>query len=761
MMAAMRLCLIVLVGLSLTAALLACQLPELAPPGPTSTPTASPSPTATHTPTATPTPQPDVLLEEADRALFLGDWSAAIDAYQRVRSQAETAEVRGSAQLGVGATHLRAGRNAEALSALTAYLNDFPEHPRRAEAHFLRAVAYQQLQDPAAALADYRAYLQAEPATLDPYVFEEIGDLLRQLARPAEAVDAYQAAISAEPLEGPLGLQIKMGLAYFEADQYEAALDQFDQVKAAAADAPTQATANLLAGRTLEQMGQPQAAYDRYLESVNQLPTAYDSYIGLIDLVEAGVPVDLFQRGLVDYYAGAYEPALRAFNRAEPENPSAELYYLRGLTLRALGNYPGAAADLSVVIGQYPGSARWADAWFERAITEWVYQGQLTNAIQTYLGFQRTAPDHPRAPEALYQAGRVAERLDELPQAADLWDMAVELYPESEYAYQSAFSAGIVRYRLNQFDLAAGAFEQAEILTDNLELASGARYWLGKTLQISGQPEAAQEAWRGAAERWLRQNFTVDGPEPLTELGPQLANDPRAIRGEAFWRLGLFGESKRQFNSLRASVADDAEATYRLMHKLLELGLYQPAIFAARNVLDLAGLDDAGTLDAPRYFNTIRFGAYYGDLIIPAAADENLDALLVLSVVRQESLFEGFATSYAAARGLMQVIPTTGQEIAGQLAWPPGYQTDDLYRPVVSVRFGTFYLAQQRDRFDGDLVPALAAYNAGPGNALAWEQLANGDPDLFVEVMRIQQPRDYVRSIYEIYKIYQRLYVTP
>jgi soluble lytic murein transglycosylase len=133
----------------------------------------------------------------------------------------------------------------------------------------------------------------------------------------------------------------------------------------------------------------------------------------------------------------------------------------------------------------------------------------------------------------------------------------------------------------------------------------------------------------------------------------------------------------------------------------------------------------------------------------------------VLSVVRQESLFEGFATSYAAARGLMQVIPSTGAEIANQLGWPPGYESDDLYRPVVSVRFGTFYLAQQRDRFDGDLVATLAAYNAGPGNALAWKAIAPDDPDLFLEIMRIEQPQTYVRSIFEVYHIYQDLYVRP
>jgi soluble lytic murein transglycosylase len=77
------------------------------------------------------------------------------------------------------------------------------------------------------------------------------------------------------------------------------------------------------------------------------------------------------------------------------------------------------------------------------------------------------------------------------------------------------------------------------------------------------------------------------------------------------------------------------------------------------------------------------------------------------------------------------------------------------------VRFGSFYLAQQRDLFDGDLFAALAAYNAGPGNAMAWKELAPDDPDLFLEVIRMDQPYLYVRTIYEAFAIYNDMYSNP
>jgi soluble lytic murein transglycosylase len=177
-------------------------------------------------------------------------------------------------------------------------------------------------------------------------------------------------------------------------------------------------------------------------------------------------------------------------------------------------------------------------------------------------------------------------------------------------------------------------------------------------------------------------------------------------------------------------------------------------------VLDLAGLDDATTFTAPIYFNHIRFGAYYEDLVGISAAENGLDPLFLYSVLRQESLFEGFVMSTAGARGLMQIIPSTGEEIARQIGWPPNYTAQDLYRPYVNIRFGAYYLDRQRDAFGGDLYQALAAYNGGPGNALKWIQLSNGDPDLFVEVIRFAETRNYIRYIYEIFDIYRDLYGT-
>ncbi len=774
-----------------------CGTPTLPPPS--ATPTVSPTATIPPTATPTPTPAPQMRLQAADQALFYGDWDRAFEEYSAARLNASEADQAARASFGYARTLLESGRVWEAIEAFNAFLTTYPDHSRLPQAHYLKGSAEERAGLTNEAISDYERYGELRPGRIDAHVEEHIGDLLRQVARPADAQVHYRAAREAGSLAGPMALDIKIGQAYLEAGDPVAALQHFDALLQIATDDATRATLLFLSGVALENQGDPAAAYARYQQSLDNHPGAYDSYSGLVRLVEAGIEVDELQRGIVDYNAGAHEPALRALDRALAGAGSPQGYYYRGLTRRVLGEANGALADFNRVVDGYPGDALWGPAMLEKARTEWAYLGMYRAAIDTFLAYAAALPQDPKAPEALFLAARTAERVDDLALAAELWLRLPAEYPGTIEARDGAFLAGISRYRAGDQAGARSAFELAESLAADSGERARALFWIGKTYAAQGAQDAARQAWESAAaadptgyysvraadvlagrlpfqaqgvpsytvdsegeraeaEAWLRRTFTVESPEPLTELTPLLAADPRLIRGLEFWELGQYGLAKQEFNSLRSSLENDAEGLYRLMHTMLDLGLYQPAIFAARQILDLAGMDDAGTMNAPAYFNRIRFGPYFGDLILPEAAAYGIDGTLLLSLVRQESLFEGFATSYAAARGLAQVIPSTGQNIADQLAWPPDYTQDDLYRPLVSVRFGTYYLSRQLVRYEGDTYAALAAYNAGPGNADIWMEAAPDDPDLFLEIVRLTQPQQYIRSIQEVYAIYQRLY---
>jgi soluble lytic murein transglycosylase len=257
------------------------------------------------------------------------------------------------------------------------------------------------------------------------------------------------------------------------------------------------------------------------------------------------------------------------------------------------------------------------------------------------------------------------------------------------------------------------------------------------------------------ASAWAQSVFPAE--QSMEERAAGVKNDPRLQRGRILWDCGAIAEAESEFDSLWIAAAGDPAGELYLSRYFESLGYYPGAIQAARKVLDAAGFNDAQTLSAPRYFSHVRFGPYFMDLLVPQAARFSLHPLLVFALVRQESLFGVSAASAANAHGLMQLIPSTAEAVAAQLGLED-LTLSDLYRPMINVQLGTAYLAEQRDSFGGDLFLALAAYNGGPGSAAVWRDLAGGDDDLFVEVIRYDETRNYVRRIFENYIIYDDLY---
>jgi soluble lytic murein transglycosylase len=783
-------------------AALACNLPNVVEITPTPSATDIPSPTATYTPTATPTPDTAFYLNSADLAVFNGDWDQAHTQYETALNGANDPSEMGDAQLGIGTSYLEQGRHQEAVEAIDLFLNESIEHDSTASGYFLRAEALSALGRHAEAAQDYSMYLVENPGVLDAFVYERLGDALFAAQDFTGAIDAYVEALMSASGEDRLQLEIKIGRALAALADHEAAIEKFRMVLEQTGNEFIRAQMDYLIGRSFILLGDPEQAYEYYIDAVENYPRAFDSYSGLVELVDNGIPVNELDRGLVDYFAGQYRVAVAAFDRyisASPFDHEGSVHYYKGLALRALGDYNGANLEWDVLIETHPLDELWDDAWEEIAFTQWAYLDQHDRASETLLTFVELAPGHSRASEFLFDAARAYERAGELEEAAVHWEQVAAAYPSSTWAYRSLFLAGIAYYRLEEWADAANAFQSSLGFVGNDADRAASYLWMGKVNQALGDLEPAQAAWnlaveadpsgyyglraadllierepfrstgiadfeydleaeRVEAEEWMRVTFTVPDTISLSGLDDVLRMDPRLVRGKAFMELGLLGEAKAEFESLRSSYANDAVATYRLMNEWIELGMYQPAIYASRQIMRLAGMEEQATKFAPNFFKHIRFGPYFKDLVFPEALRHDLDSLFIFSVIRQESLFEGFVTSYAAARGLMQIIPSTGQAIADQLGWPPGYTADDLYRPLVSVRLGTQYLADQRDLFDGDLFAALAAYNAGPGNALIWDGLAGGDQDLFLEIVRLGQPRDYIRVIYWAYTNYQELY---
>lgn len=139
------------------------------------------------------------------------------------------------------------------------------------------------------------------------------------------------------------------------------------------------------------------------------------------------------------------------------------------------------------------------------------------------------------------------------------------------------------------------------------------------------------------------------------------------------------------------------------------------------------------------------------DIIRQQAAQKDVPADLIAAVIYAESKFRD-QTSSAGARGLMQLTPATAQHIAN-VSHGINFKVDDLSNPDVNIRYGTFYLHYLIQKFGDNEIAALAAYNAGETNVVAW-----GGSSLRLDDIAFPETRDYVENVLEKRDEYARHY---
>ncbi|MFO7540560.1 MAG: transglycosylase SLT domain-containing protein [Chloroflexota bacterium] len=768
--------------------------------------TAQPTPTPGITATPSPTPQPVERLTLGRAALDAGNEQVAISHYTAVLNQPESlspAQIQ-EALYHLGVAYQRSGSQTSAVSTFTQLLDLAPTQAP-AVTHFYLAQAHQQLGEHEAALAAYERYLESHPETA-AYVRPYMATVHLAQGNREAARRAYEAALDA-PAHYLTQIEIRQELVeFYLADRsYEAAIAQYDAIRDLAQTEATKGRMTYLAGAAEQLRGSSEAAYARYLEGVQTYPRAYESYLGLVELVNNDQPVDEFQRGLVNYYATVYEPAVAAFGRymeANPETYRADTHLYRAWSYEGLGNLEAALAELDrYALAVAPQATMERGRMLARA-------GQPQQAIAAYLSYLEQFPDGPDAAFCAWWAAVLTEREGETETAVTRYLFLADNYSWHDDAPQALFRAGFLQLELGQTETAVATWIRLTQTYPNRDESAAALVWLLRTVnpdQFTGQvggpvssadaatlPQAVEQ-WatssrsagyyalrardlindvtpfhsdapftlpaapdegQAAAETWLRQQLELGSDTAVSDLSSTLRQDNRLIVGQQLWQMGLFEEAKRELEGVRQAQSGHALHSYQLALFFRDLGLYRSSILAATSLLGQTGHT---VFEAPVFIGRLLYPVYYADLIMPLAERYGFDPRLQFALVRQESLFESFARSHAAAQGLSQVIPDTGAWIANRLNWP-NYRNEDLYRPYVGLEFGSYYLDQQLQNFDGHVHAALAAYNAGPGNAARWYQAAGGDHDEYVETVNFAETTLYIERIYSGFVIYTYLY---
>jgi soluble lytic murein transglycosylase len=760
-------------------------------PAASATPIVPLSPTATATPlptpTFTPTPLPDEALHAARQAMHDGDFSTAIQKYQALIDGAPNSDHLEEALIDRAYATARSGDPSSAIDLFTQFVEQHPQSDRVADAWFHLGELHFDRSAYVDAIAAYQNYLELRDDVLADFVNERIGNAYTQLGEAANAAKSYERALTqASGTSNVANLREKLALAYRQLGQPQNALAQYDAILSFAQQRAYRASIMLQAGQTLLDAGETEAGLKRFTELVNTYPERNEAYQALLTLVNAEVPVYEFQRGLVDYYASQYDAAIAAFERfiAASEDHGNAHYYI-GLSYKGAGNIGAAVNALNDIIDDHPEASRWGDAWIEKANTQAV-GGDVDGAVKTLTTFAKQNPKAAQAPTALWNAAGFLERSGDYQRAVELNLQLQEDYPNDTNASEALFDAGLDAFRIDDDDTAIEAWRTLSNTYPLSELYPAALLWQGKVANdrsllsqlatsdayyglragdilsgtnglpfMPGNFDVDPDEGRAEAEQWLA-NWLQVSPESLRALPAEVRNDARFKRGTELWRLGKLSEGKAEFQALREAYSDQPAVLYPLAVYYRDIGLYYPSIVAAASLIRQS---PAGSVaNAPRFLQRLVYPIYYANLIVPEAQAANIDPMVIFSLMRAESLFDGAVTSSAAAGGLMQIIPPTGEQIARDLRWS-NYQQSDLYRPFISVKFGVYYLRRYGlDFLDQDMYAAWAAYNGGPGNAQKWKEASNGDTDLFVENISLGETRLYIDRLRENLAWYQRLY---
>jgi soluble lytic murein transglycosylase len=763
---------------------------------PSATPTYTPEPS----PTPTPTPLPEVRISSGDVALMQGFYSDSSSLYTLAQAQTSESEIQAASLLGLGRVQYDQGDCSGAQTFFNTLFSQYGQASSAGPAHFFSGECLLQTGDYLVAAAQYDLARPFFPGTLEGFFYEKQGDAFSAAGDYANALSAYQSALQYPDSIDTDTVSLKLGDMIYRTGDPEAAIQTYYNLYNNTTSDYTRASANYQMAQIYLSMSMPEQAYARLFDSVYNFPRSYDTYLGLVQLVDAGVEVDEFSRGLVDYYAGVYSLAIDAFNRflaQAPDNNGTAYFYL-AVSYREIGQPETAVEQFNILIQDYPANPLWAMAVDEKAWTQWVYMDAFGDAAQTLIDFVAQTPQDPNAADYLFEAGRIYERNSDLNLASSTWQRLINEYPGNESSYRALFLAGVMEYRLGNYSNALTIFQRCVALAaDGSEIAAG-QLWIGKTLVMQGDTAGAQTAWqaavvadpgdyysiraqqlltgetpgtaseyydlgydlnldRAAADLWMQQTFQLDPSIDLASPGDLAFNSAYQL-GIAYWRLGLYQEAAAEFDQVQQTYVGDAVNSYRLANMMEKMGFYQTAIFAARQVLTMAGMDDITSLSAPDYFNHIRFGAYYRAMIATVSEATGIHPLVLLSLIRQESLFEPFVGSSAGAVGLMQLMPATAADTVASMGWPADYTEDDLTNAEVNIRLGSYHLAMLESYFSGNFYAALAGYNSGAGNTQAWLEISQNDPDLFLESIRFSETRTYIMQIVEFLEIYRQIY---
>lgn len=385
--------------------------------------------------------------------------------------------------------------------------------------------------------------------------------------------------------------------------------------------------------------------------------------------------------------------------------------------------------------------------------------------------------------------GRIHEGNKRYTKSLKQYNHMAAQFKNAEYAQRAAWRMGWIHFIGNDFQKAQDRFKENARLFPKGDFIEHNLFWWGKSLEKLGKGDAARKIYKNLANNY-----------PYTFYGA------RARERSNAHSIPVRSDKETSYQIKRVAFMQENDAPIRLNHPLtshekvrhsramemIQLGFYENAKWEIRYLeqsvrKNLAGVMWLSSLynKAKAFADSVRllylykdyrskqeekdlsdqFWKYFFPLAYAGTIQEisrrhNVDPHFVKSLIRQESLFDAQALSGAGARGLMQIMPETGQALYASDPSNQPFDKELLFDPQVNIQLGIKYLSQLNQQFGSNGVHILISYNAGPHVLKKWLKRFRSinDQDVFIESIPYPETRRYVKHVLRNHGVYKRLY---
>lgn len=278
------------------------------------------------------------------------------------------------------------------------------------------------------------------------------------------------------------------------------------------------------------------------------------------------------------------------------------------------------------------------------------------------------------------------------------------------------------------------------------------RYWLARSYQMLGNQNHAKKIYKKLIEERhfyailsaIQIEYDYKPKDEAKEINfnqfKKVTNHPGIIRATKLFQFAYYSYARIEWNYALNQL--NQEQKYLAAIYAYQIGWYEKAIHAS---IASKHLDDL----------SIRFPLAHEKLVINVANQYQQDPAIIFAIMRQESAFMHDAKSAVGALGMMQLMPATARESADKYQIP--YQNEyDLLNVQTNLKIGNAHFNEVLQKYDNNLVYALAAYNAGSRHVSKWLKGAQNEAtDIWIETIPFKETRNYVKNILTYYVIYQ------